>query len=229
MILAVLIIALAPLSSYAQTERDRASIRFIRFIGEQHWTGLYKAAAQGNDKEVISLLDKAGNKEVDKPSDPSGFTALSCAIIGGHFSTVQLLIEKYGASLTTIDVKGSTPLQYAASSDNPEIVKYLVDKGVDINVVSPISNWAPIHYAVFFGHSETVAYLKSHNAKLDIVEHKMNFTPLELAHFLLNAMSDDHEVGLKLYYSMESYGVYNLKTLDQLGTDFAKSVEILKQ
>ena len=34
---------------------------------------------------------------------------------------------------------GDTPLHHAASSDNPEVVKILLDKGCDISAVNEVS------------------------------------------------------------------------------------------
>jgi len=52
---------------------------------------LLEAASQGHDKIVLFFLDHGANINV---RDNCKNTAVNCAVIGGHFSTLQLLLSR---------------------------------------------------------------------------------------------------------------------------------------
>jgi hypothetical protein len=57
-----------------------------------------------------------------------------------------------------------------------DIVKYLVDKGADMNIQA-INRWTALHDAAYVGNVEIVKYLVDHGARLDILNEKGE-TPL---------------------------------------------------
>lgn len=57
----------------------------------------------------------------------------------GHIEVVKLLVAQ-GAEVTCKDKKSYTPLHAAASSGMISVVKYLLDLGVDVGVLSMMKN-----------------------------------------------------------------------------------------
>jgi hypothetical protein len=148
--------------------------------------GKYQAAAQGNNQELISILDQ--EKKVDliqciqklfgrytppweKIDKESGMNVLGWAIIGGHFDTVKLLVERYHACINTADKNGSFPITHAALVGENRILEYLLNRGADINarvIGKDNHGWPPCFLTLFFGNEETLRILIARGADLSI-------------------------------------------------------------
>ena len=74
---------------------------------------------------------------------------------------------------------GSTPLHLAVGIKNAELVKYLIDKGADLNKVTA-EGYTPLHWAAFFNAGEVATILIESGAKTDL-KTKTGVTPLQLA------------------------------------------------
>jgi len=95
-------------------------------------TPLTFAAAYGYDEIVKLLLEHGVNVDKENQQDMH-MTPLVQAIHGGHLSTVSLLLEA-GADITLKSGRSKiTPLLHAVRSDQLEIIKYLLTKGVNVN------------------------------------------------------------------------------------------------
>ena len=117
-------------------------------------TCLAVAAANGHSETVRTLLCLP---EVDvNHSNNRGFTSLHRAVLKKHSDVVQLLIDA-GAD---IEVKRDriSPLRCACDVGELDIVKMLVEAGVDVCEVDNKGNTCLI-IAAHFGHTETVRYL----------------------------------------------------------------------
>jgi hypothetical protein len=60
------------------------------------------------------------------------------------------------------------PLQMAATKGKFETVKYLVEKGADINYAHPASKMTAFHLAAFDGYEDIVKYLAAKGADVNI-------------------------------------------------------------
>jgi hypothetical protein len=90
---------------------------------------LHVASFLGDDEQVIELL-KVG--ELAKLSS-EGFTATHYACLGGHLSTLSLLL-KNDALASAVDSRGCTPLHFAfafPTADASEAVALLIEHGAD--------------------------------------------------------------------------------------------------
>jgi len=97
---------------------------------------------------------------------------LSSAVISDDFAKIQnhLVINKIDQ---LIDYEGSavTLLWLACALNRPEIVRYLVDQGANINFKSlDNKNFTCLDIALLTGSVEIVNYLKNKNAEFDLVK-----------------------------------------------------------
>ena len=94
-------------------------------------TALMAAAATGNPQAVGILLDAGADA---KNRTKKNETALAAAGTAGNAASVKLLLDA-GAEVNVADIRGYTPLLYAAGSDSipAEAVKMLLAKGADLN------------------------------------------------------------------------------------------------
>ena len=69
-----------------------------------------------------------------------GFTGLGSFSIrnvpGSFMPAVKYLLEEQGVDVNTLDSWGYTPMHYAASRGDNELIKYLVSKGGDVKVIT---------------------------------------------------------------------------------------------
>ena len=69
----------------------------------------------------------------------------SCSFVS-HFS-VKYLIEEKGANVNAKDNSGMVALQYAITTGNLEMIKYLTEtKGIDLNTIEH-NKWMPVKTA----------------------------------------------------------------------------------
>jgi len=69
-----------------------------------------------------------------------GFTGLGSfsvrSVPGNFIPAVKYLVEELGLDVNTLDSWGYTPMHYAASRGDNELIQYLVSKGGDVNVIT---------------------------------------------------------------------------------------------
>jgi ankyrin repeat protein len=94
-------------------------------------TAVMAAAATGNPQAVRMLLEKGADPKFRTKKNE---TALADAATAGVEETVKLLLDR-GAEVNVQDIRGYSPLLYAAASDAMPagIVKMLLAKGADVN------------------------------------------------------------------------------------------------
>lgn len=83
------------------------------------------------------------------------------------------------------------------------ILSWLLDKGADINTISPNDGLPPLHAAIVQGKSELVTLLVQRGADLTIKEVKKGMTARELLEML------EPETERELYFSMMESLCYN--------------------
>jgi ankyrin repeat protein len=104
-----------------------------------------------------------------------------------------------------------TWLHVAATCGNIEIVKYLVDLGLDINIKGGIFNAGAINRAASEGHLDIVSYLISCGAELDVSEPDKNplFAAIFGGHKEIVQLLIQKGIDIKVKYTGE-----NMKNMD---------------
>ncbi|MBR4748287.1 MAG: ankyrin repeat domain-containing protein [Abditibacteriota bacterium] len=164
------------------------------------------AAARNNDDAVLLLADHmpeeaislntllpllvGENKKVlhglfAKVADKDRFNSEldSPARIVAHYSTADMLsfLEEEGVSVTWVSPSGNSALFEAALAGNMEVLKLLIDKGMDVNCVLTDTGFTPIMTACCAGNSDIVKYLAEKGARLDMPSAKGTYLIHEAA------------------------------------------------
>jgi len=118
------------------------------------------------------------------------------AVISGQLDTVKGMLARH-KGLADVSTIFGTWLHVAAKHGQMEIVKYLLDIGMDVNAKGDTFGGNPLRSAVSRGHLDIVKFLYEHGAELDDSEPEVN--PLfgaipgghvEIAKFLIDAGID---------------------------------------
>ena len=145
------------------------------------WTPLLHAARHGHPGVVSLLLQHQADINA---RNRLGASAVVLAARGGHLQTVKLLTEA-GIDLTpTTGICGSTceftPLQAAAHHGHDTVVRFLLDRGYDVNYRTPSTGVSSLMLAALNGHMTTSQILVETGANpnnTNVNEH----TPLDIA------------------------------------------------
>jgi hypothetical protein len=124
------------------------------------------------------------------------------AIKQGDVDRVSFLIGHEKARLHMMTPFG-TWLHVAAAHGQLEILKLLLDLGIDINTYGGISGGGPLNEAASEGHIEIVAYLLSKGAKLDETEPEKNplFSAIHGGHVAIAKLLIDKGIDTTVKYS----------------------------
>ena len=105
----------------------------------------------------------------------------ACGYIG-NFDEVKRLVDEEGVDVESSDDRNrsncDTPLMKAAMHGHVDIVRFLLDRGANIDNRSDIDDTA-LHYAAYYGHDEIVKLLIERGANLHVRDDHDNRTPLD--------------------------------------------------
>ncbi|KAE8378805.1 Glycerophosphoryl diester phosphodiesterase family-domain-containing protein [Aspergillus bertholletiae] len=142
--------------------------------------------------QAWDMFDISGGIDGSQWQDNDGWAPLHLSVVGGHPLTTRTLLDAENWRDTSVDkstirkqvTKSSAVLAMATKANFVDIVKLLVDAGVDINYQDEQGETA-LHVAARFGHHMCAKILLegSHDQKADteLAEHTYSWTPLFIA------------------------------------------------
>ena len=122
------------------------------------------------DEEIKKLKTKIEETQINQknnlPEKPENFNSnIFVASMYGDLSSIKYLIEVMHEDIDQCDQSQSSPLIYASMNDHLDIVKYLVEKGGNVELENVYGNTAIICSAKF-GNINIAKYLMSKGANL---------------------------------------------------------------
>lgn len=162
----------------------------VKVRSKQGRTPIFVAASEAGGLPAVEYLISKG-ASLNGPPTPDGLTPLVGAVSANDTALARFLVEKGGAAAVA-PPGGPFALINAANNANPEIVKLLLAKGVDVNSVSPpvfsevkngpiaIGLLTPLIVAVAEGDTETVRVLLDAGANCNAQDVR-GMTPVMLA------------------------------------------------
>ncbi|KAK5134052.1 hypothetical protein LTR08_006942 [Meristemomyces frigidus] len=141
--------------------------------------------------QAWQLFDVSDGIDSEWWQDVEGYAPLHLSVIGGHYRTTKALLLVHDGEhqphtrLTRLDVeKNGASLALATKSNFHQIVKLLVDAGVDVNYQDQQGESA-LHVAARFGHEECARILLNTSgafgANIELAEKTYGWTPLSVA------------------------------------------------
>eukprot|EP00795_Rhopilema_esculentum_P014080 gene14080-5067_t len=141
-------------------------------------TPLLLAVEKGNHTLVLSLLESGA---VSSDQDNKLKTGLHYAIEKESFQLVNLLLDDCKELISKKDEENRSPLHYAAESGCAEILKYIVERTMQLNKTNNFGE-APLHIAASLGHVDCIEILANdRNGESINFRNREGQTPLHLA------------------------------------------------
>ena len=162
-------------------------------ISQKKKWNLFEAAASGQLKPLISILDKQPVQLNTLALD--GFSALSLACFFGHLEVAKELLER-GADVNLAANNESKiyPIHAATASTNLDIIRLLLSNGADVNAAQH-GGFRAIHSAASHGNLAMLKLLLHYNAEIN-VKTDAGITPLR---FAMDNENNECSLILRLY------------------------------
>ncbi|XP_057325156.1 putative ankyrin repeat protein RF_0381 isoform X2 [Microplitis mediator] len=125
-------------------------------------------------------------------------------------------------NLNILNSDGHTPLSVAVQNQNVDMVKYLLDHGVDINAKNYIENryvWTALHIAVEINDANMVQFLLDYENCDIVAKTESNLTPLYIATY-----SNNLAIIKKLLRKIAQHNVYSRNIIDHVLPSFHEAV-----
>ena len=97
------------------------------------------AAAESGDARMIELLLQAG-ADVES-ANPEGQTALMAVARTGHIDAARILLRKGANPNAREHWGGQTALMWAAAQSQPQMIRFLIDHGAQVDLRATIRDW----------------------------------------------------------------------------------------
>ncbi|XP_072109606.1 inversin isoform X6 [Mobula birostris] len=161
---------------WAASNKDATAIHTVKCILEAaptesllNWqdyegrTPLHFAVADGNEAvvDVLTMYEGCNITSYDNlfrtPLHWAALLALHAAVLGGHVSTVKLLLE-HGAQVDAMDVMKHTPLFRACEMGHKEVIQTLIEGGGRVDLLDQDGH-SPLHWAALGGNADVCQIL----------------------------------------------------------------------
>lgn len=124
-----------------------------------------------NDDYLIAMKYIKDGADINEANE-NGETVLALALRHKCDIELLMLIIENGADIFDYDEEGVSIFDMAITYDNLDIVKYLLDKGVDVNKTYRRSRFTALMAAACYGRVEIAQLLLDNGADKDMVDLK---------------------------------------------------------
>ncbi|KAL0780770.1 hypothetical protein CaCOL14_002105 [Colletotrichum acutatum] len=138
---------------------------------------LSRAIQKSASKEICLLLLDTGVEIKEGHQEQY----LSEAVKQDNTELAQVFLN-YGVNIDAQKFSGEPPLYLAAKEGTLSMVKFLIERGADINVRTDVKGLTPLYGATLQSRPEIVEYLLSKGADVSIPSKARNWSPLEGAY-----------------------------------------------
>ncbi|QRI43027.1 ankyrin repeat protein [Cheloniid poxvirus 1] len=145
---------------------------YLNETDENGHTSIQNAFISKNITLIRLLLSKGATAKIDY----YGYSIFDLAVMTGNIDIVKDVINIYGYDYD----KESKILYDVVEMNNIDMIKLLLDLGLNVNISSSLSE-TPLHNSVKLGYKEITELLISKGAYIDTFENILGFTPLFLA------------------------------------------------
>lgn len=127
----------------------------------------YRHAAMTLILNGAELPDEAKAPAYNKQKLINRIKPLHLAVHEGNLEKVKMVVSRFPEQVNVKDESNRIPLYWAARSNHADIVRFLVEKGADINGQTN-DGWAALHTAAYNGRLESATVLIQLGATVDI-------------------------------------------------------------
>jgi len=138
-------------------------------------TALMNAVSSGHPEIVKILLEKGADVT---PKNKFDFNAFTSAVAAGKMDMAGMLLD--AGAKPDEGASGLTPLQFAASAGNVEMIRFLVKRGANVNYGVKTGGQTALLSAIYGAHPEAVEALIELKADVN-ARTKDGDTPLKAA------------------------------------------------
>ncbi len=138
------------------------------------WLELFK----NDDYLGIKKYLKSGGDIAE--TNEAGEGVLACALRARCDMDTLMLLVQNGADIFDFDDEGVSVFDIAITYDNLEMVRYIIEKGRDVNETTRRSGFTPLMAAACYGRVEIAKYLLEQGASQDAKDSK-GFTAIDFA------------------------------------------------
>ena len=110
----------------------------------------------------------------------TGESVMAYAIRNKCDMDLLLLLVENGADIYDFDDEGVSIFDMSITYNNIDMVKFMIEKGVNVNFTNRKSKFTPLMAAVSYGHLEIVKFLLEHGANQEAVDEK-GFSAIDFA------------------------------------------------
>lgn len=166
-------------------------------------------AASNQNSAIMSLLIERG-ADVNMRSK-YGLSALDMACINGDIEKAKILLPHIN-NINEANAKGMTPLVYAVNQNNPELIRFLIEKGAD-PTLKAVDGSDALYAAIYKDNAEIIPLLyrpdQTYSYKLKL---GLFYPDIENLNPLLLASLFNKENAVKFFLDK-----HNLMDVDSLG------------
>ena len=134
--------------------------------GKDGRTPLHLAALRAR-KDVAETLLAAG-ADINSRNDRWNSTPLHDATIPGDMGVITMFVDK-GADFKIMDIYGKMPLHNAVEFNRPQVVKFFLARGADVNQIRGEGyESTPLHMAAGSGNKDMIELLLANGADINV-------------------------------------------------------------